>query len=154
MTQRWKKAAGVELDALALVEPPRAWQQSPKPVGVFLHGPGAATLRQLEEGRRAERWLETKVEEVLESSPWRRSLVFLQLDVPQLRDILQIVGGHPNALLRHGALLAKIGLTFVEEEHRIGLAIEAGEVELLESWGLIEVMRRLLAPTTAVVRRR
>jgi hypothetical protein len=131
MALRWKKAAGVELDALALVEPPRAWQHSLKPVGVFLHGPDAAILRQLEEGRRAERWPETKVEEVLESSPWRRSLVFLQLDVPQLRDVLQILGGHPHALLRHGALLAKIGFTFVEEEHRIGLAIGAGEVELL-----------------------
>jgi hypothetical protein len=84
VAQRWKKAAGVELDALALVELTRAWQQSLKHVGVFLHGPGAATLRQLEEGHRAERWPETKVEEVLESSPWRRSLVFLQLDVPQL----------------------------------------------------------------------
>jgi hypothetical protein len=31
--------------------------------------------------------------------------------------------------------LVKIGFSFVEEEHWIGLAIEAGEVELLESWG-------------------
>ena len=69
MAQRWKKAADVELDALALVELTRAWQQSLKHVGVFLHGPGAATLRQLEEGRQAERWLETKVEEVLETTP-------------------------------------------------------------------------------------
>jgi len=95
-----------------------------------------------------------KVEEVLESSPWRRTLVVLQLDVPQLRDVLQIVGGHPHALFRHGALLAKIGFAFVDEEHRIGLAIEAREVELLESWGSIQITRSLLAAAAAVVRRR
>ena len=57
-------------------------------------------------------------------------------------------------LLRHGVLLVKIGFTFVDEEHRIGLAIEAGEVELLESWGPIQITRRLLASAAAVVRRR
>jgi hypothetical protein len=64
-----------------------------------------------------------------------RLVVFLQLDVPQLRDVLQIVGGHPDALLRHGVLLAKIGFTLVDEEHRVGLAIEAGEVEFLNLGG-------------------
>jgi hypothetical protein len=39
------------LDALALREATRARQQGLEPVGVFLHGPGAATLRQLEQGR-------------------------------------------------------------------------------------------------------
>jgi len=80
VAQRRKQAAGVELDALALVEPTRARQQRLEPVGVFLHGPGAATFRQLEQGRRAKRWAEAKVEEILEASPWRCTLVFLQLD--------------------------------------------------------------------------
>jgi hypothetical protein len=46
--------------------------------------------------------------------------------------------------------LAKIGFAFIEEEHRISLAIEAGEVELLESWGSIE-FTRLLVPAVVVV---
>ena len=75
MAQGRKKAAGVELDTLALVEPTCAWQQRLEPVGVFLHGPSAATFRQLEQGRRTERWPEAKVEEILEASPWRCTLV-------------------------------------------------------------------------------
>jgi hypothetical protein len=57
------------------------------------------------------------------------------LDVPELRDDLQIVRGHPHAFLCRGALLAKIRFTLVDEEHRIGLAVVAGKIQFLESWG-------------------
>ena len=75
MAQGRKKAAGVELNALALVERTHARQQRLDPVGVFLHGSSAATFRPLKQGRRTERWPEAKVEEILEASPWRCTLV-------------------------------------------------------------------------------
>jgi hypothetical protein len=51
VAQRGKKTACVELDALALHEATHARQQGLEPVGVFLHGPGATTLHQIEQGR-------------------------------------------------------------------------------------------------------
>jgi hypothetical protein len=69
----------------------------------------------------------------------------LELDVPQLGDIFQVVQRHPNAFLRHGTLLPEIRLTLVDEEHGVGLAVVAGEVELLEFGRAIEVTMALNA---------
>jgi hypothetical protein len=95
-----------------------------------------------------------QVQELIESTPRRRTLVLLDLDVLKLRDDLQIVRGHPHALLRQGALLAKIGFTLVDEEHWIGLAVVAGKIQFLEFWGAIKIARPLWATAGATVRRR
>jgi hypothetical protein len=49
--------------------------------------------------------------------------------------------------------LAKIGFAFVDEEHRVGGAIEPGKVELLEPGGAIHT-RGILALAAAVGGRR
>ena len=128
MAQRGKKAAGVELDALALREATCAWQQSLESVGVFLDSSNAATLHQLEQRCRAEGWTKSQVEEFLESSPGRCTFVLLELRVPELRDVVQVVGRHPHAFFRYGAMLAEIGVALVEEQRWISRPIETGEI--------------------------
>ena len=61
----------------------------------------------------------------------RRAVVVLQLDEPQLRGVVQMIGCHEHALLRHGSVLTEVGVALVEEEHRVGRAVEAGEIPLL-----------------------
>jgi hypothetical protein len=92
-----------------------------------------AALGELEQWRRPECWPEPQVKALLETAPRWSALVLLELEKPVLGDVLQVVGGHPDLLLRHGALLAKIGLAPVDEHERIRLAIVAGKVEFLES---------------------
>jgi hypothetical protein len=44
----------------------------------------------------------------------------------------QVVGGHPNLPLDCDALLMEVGLTTVDELQQVRLAVELGEVQLLE----------------------
>jgi hypothetical protein len=132
VAERRQKSAGEELYMLSLIKTTRARQEGLKAIGVLLRGPCTPALSELEQRIRAEGRPKPQVQELLELPPRRRALVLLELDVPELRDALQIVRGHPHALLRHGALLAKIGFTLVDEEHRIGLAVVAGKIQFLE----------------------
>lgn len=54
--------------------------------------------------------------------------------------VLQIVGRHPDLLLLGDALLDEVRFTTADEGQRVGLAVELGEVELLESGRPIVVM--------------
>ena len=56
------------------------------------------------------------------------ALVLLDLVVPQLGALLQVVRGHPDAFLIHDLLLEKVRLAAVDEDQRIRLAVEAREV--------------------------
>jgi hypothetical protein len=49
VTERWKEAAGEQLDPLGFLEGPGAEQQALDSVGVLLHGARAAALGQLKE---------------------------------------------------------------------------------------------------------
>ena len=84
-------------------------------VGV-LHRARAPALGELEERGRTEKWPEAQVQELLEAPPRRSTLVFQELSVPELRDVVQVVGRHADALLSHGTMVAEVRLEFVEEE--------------------------------------
>jgi hypothetical protein len=151
VAHRREETALVQLDALALLEATRAGQESLEPVGVILHRPRAAALHQLEQGRRSER-PEPKVEQFFETRPRWHALVLLELNVPGLGDILQVVRRHPHALLCHGALLEKVRFALVDEDHRIRLVVVAGEIQFLESRRALKIVRPLLASALVACR--
>ena len=99
---------------------------------VLLDGARAPAGRQFTQGIGAERWAVVEVKQLLESAPRWSALVLLNLDVPHLCSILQIIRRHPNLLLLHDPLLMEIRFRSIDENQRIGLAIIAREVELLE----------------------
>jgi hypothetical protein len=70
------------------------------------------------------------------------------------RDIQPPGNWIPHALLRHGALLAKIGFALVDEEHRIGLAVVAGKIQFLEPRRAIKIAGPLQAAADVAVGRR
>ena len=129
MTQRRKEAASVELDLLDLVKPTCTGKECLEPIGV-LHRPGVPALRDLEQGSRSERRAEPQMEELLEPTPARRAFILLELDVPQLGHVFEVVRGHPD-LFRHGSLLVKVGLTSIDEDQWVAFAVEARKVHLL-----------------------
>jgi hypothetical protein len=135
-----------------LVETIGAREKGLESICIFFHGPCAPALCELVQRGRSEGRPKPQVEEVLESSPGRRALVLLELDVPQLRDVLQVVRGHPHAFLRHGALLAEVRLALVDEKHEIGLAVVAWEVQLVEFGWAIQIARHLYTAPGAVLR--
>jgi hypothetical protein len=121
-------------------------EESLEAVRVLFHGPRAPALGELKQRRRAEGRPKPQVEEVLEVASAWCSFVLLQLDVPQLGHVLEVVGGHPDLLLRHGSLLMEIGLTTVDEDQRIRLAIVAREIHLLKpGWAILVVLAGRLA---------
>ena len=142
-----------ELHMLGLVHSASVGKKFLEAVGVFLDGSRAAAFGELEEGCRPKGWTEPQVEEVLELAPWRCALILLQLDEQHVGDTLQLVRRHPHALFRHGALLPEIRLAFVDEEHGIRLAVEAGKIELLKLGGSIEVSCPISAAAAVYLQR-
>jgi hypothetical protein len=136
----WRgKAACEQLHALLLLEGAGAGQERLKSVLVLLDGAGAATVRELKEGGRSQGWTVAHVEQFRETAPRRSTLVRLDLDIPQLRPVLQVVGRHPHLLL-HDSLLVEVGLTAVDEDEGVGLAVVPQKVHLLKSRRLIVVV--------------
>ena len=88
-----------------------------------------------------------QVEQLLEAVPGGCALILLDLDVPHLGALLQIEGGHPHLLLLHDPLLMEVRFASIEEDQRVGLAIVAREIQLLEPRGSIIVVlaRAMLA---------
>lgn len=82
-------------------------------------------------------WTIAEVKELVEAPPRRHTLVLLDLDIPQLRHLLQVVRRHPHL---HDALLIKVGITTIDEGKGIGLAIKLQKVHPLEIWGMIVVV--------------
>ena len=152
VAERRQESAGEELDALPLVQPARSRQEGLEAVGVLLHGPCAPASCELEQRCGAKGRPEPKVQEFLKSPPGRRAVVLLELRVPELRDVVQVVGRHPHALFRHGSMLAEVRLALVEEKHQISRAVEAGKIPLLMLGRMVRE-RTLRAVLAAVVER-
>ena len=73
------------------------------------------------------------MKELCETAPGRSTLILLDLVVPQLGIVLEVVRCHPDFLLLHDSLLMKIRFTAIDKDQGIRLAIVAREVELLET---------------------
>jgi len=142
MAKRGQQTASVELHPLVFVETAGARKKRLEPVGVFFDGPRAAALGEFEEGRP-----EPQLQKLLEAPLGRRAFILLELDEPELGNVLQIVGGHPHALLRHGALLAEIGLAPIYEQQRIRLAVKSGKIQFLEPGRSIGMVLAVLVAT-------
>jgi len=130
--ERRLKAPGEELDALFLVEAASTGEERLEAVLVVRDGSGALACGQLVEGVGAQRWPVAEMEKVLEAASRGNALVFLDLDVRHMDALFQVVGSHPHLLFLHDPLLVEVGLTPVDEDQRIGLAIIARKVKLLE----------------------
>ena len=76
---------------------------------------------------------EAEVEHLGEAAPRRCAIIALDLHVLELGATLQIVRRHPYLLLLGDPLLMEEGLASVDEREGIGLAVELGEVHLLET---------------------
>jgi hypothetical protein len=120
-----------ELDALFLLKTAGAGKESLEPIGVFLHGPGAPTLGELEHRGGTERWPKPHVQELLEVRPVGCAVVLLDLGEPQLRNLVKVVRGDAHLLVRRRAMLKEVCVTLVEEKHRVGRAVVAGKIPLL-----------------------
>lgn len=154
VAERRQKTAGEELDALGLVEPTRARQEGLEAVGVFLHCSRASALGKFEERGRTQGWPETQVHEFLEAPPRRGSLILEQLGVPSLRDVVQVVGRHADALFGHGTVVTEVRLEFVEEEQRIRGAVVAGKIPLLGPGRQVEVAQPIRVASLGACGRR
>jgi hypothetical protein len=120
------------LDPLCLIEGSYTWKERLEAVLIVHDGPRAAAISQLEERRGAERRVVAQIEQLLEPAPRWSTLVRLDLYIPHLHLVLQVVGCHPDLLLLHDALLMEVGFTAVDEDERIGFTIVPGKVQLLE----------------------
>ena len=135
--ERWKEPAREQLHPLRLFQGTGAGKKRLEAILILRDSARATAIRQFEEGSSAERGAVAQVEQFLEPAPRWRTLVRLDLDVPHLRPVLQIVGGHPDLLLRD-ALLMKIILTTIDKRQWIGLAVVFGKIHLLETrWAIV-----------------
>jgi hypothetical protein len=87
----WKKAPREELYSLSLVKATRARQEGLKTIGVLLDCARTPAFDKLEHWGRTEGRTKPQVQELLESPPRRCALVFLELVVSQLRDVVHMV---------------------------------------------------------------
>lgn len=97
--KRRLESSDEELNPLVLVQEPRAWEERLETVLVLLHGARAFARRQFAEWVGSEGRTVAEVEQILEAAPGRSTLVLLDLDVPHLCPVLQVVQGHPDLLL-------------------------------------------------------
>jgi hypothetical protein len=125
--ERRKVAAREQLDPLRLVEGAGAGKKRLEMVLILRDGANATTIYKFEEGSSAERRTIAQAEQLREPAPRRSTLVRLDLDVPHLRPVLQVVGGHPDLLFLHDPLLVEVGLTAVDEDEGINLAVVPGK---------------------------
>jgi hypothetical protein len=82
VAERRQEPSGEELDPLRLVEPAGARKEGLEPVGILLHGPRAAALRELEHRSGTKGRTKTQIQEILEITPRGRAFIILQLDEP------------------------------------------------------------------------
>jgi len=77
--------------------------------------PRALARRELAQRVGAQRRAKAGVEQLDETTPWRRALVTLNLHVPELGGVLQVVGCHPNLFFIGDPLQVEVGFTAVDE---------------------------------------
>jgi hypothetical protein len=132
-----------QLHLLRLGKSTRARQAGFKALLVLVDRSSALAGRQLAERIRSQRRPEAQIEELGEAAPWWCALLALDLHVPQLRGVLEVVGRHPDLLLLGDALLVEEGFTPIDEREGVGLPVEAGKVHLLEpGWPIAVVFAR------------
>jgi hypothetical protein len=113
--QRRLQSRREQLDLLAFGEVARAGKAGLKPLLEVNSGGGALAGGELTQRVRPERRPEPQIEQFGEAPPRWRTLLALHLDIPELRRVLEIVGGHPDLLLLGDALLMKEGLAAIDE---------------------------------------
>lgn len=64
--------------------------------------------------------------------PRRNTLVLLDLDVPHLGALLQVVGGHVHLLILHYPMLMEIELELIYENEQVRFTIIVRKIHLLE----------------------
>jgi hypothetical protein len=141
------QTGGEELHLLDLRQGAGAGKQGLKSVLVLDDGARAAARHQLAERIGAQRRPKARMEQLREAPPLWRSLIALDLHKPQLGTRLQIVRCHPYLL--RDALLVEVGLASVDEREGIGLAIEFGKIQLLETWRPVMVMLTSVRPAVS-----
>jgi hypothetical protein len=73
------------------------------------------------------------VEGLLEMAPRRSIRILLDLVVPQLGVVLEVVRRQPDLLLLHDSLSMKLRFTMIDKDKGIQLAIVARKVEFLKN---------------------
>lgn len=128
-----------QLETLKFVQVAGSRQERLETRLVLRDGLRAPAVGEFEEGSRSQQRPEPQVDEVGEAAPGRRALILLNLHVPELRLVVEVVGSHPHLLL-HDALLMEVGLATIDEDEGVLRAIVLGEVHLLELRRSVVVM--------------
>jgi hypothetical protein len=140
VAERRKEPPREKLNPLVLIQRPGAWEESLKAILVLLDGARAPARSEFEQRGGAQGRTEAKVEEILEAAPARGALIILDLDIPHLGALLQIIRSHPYLFLLHDPLLTEVRLASVDEDQRIGLAVIAREIHLLKPGRAVAVV--------------
>jgi hypothetical protein len=147
--ERRLETLGEQLNPLPLGKQTSTREERLEPILILGDRASALAFSQFGQRGRAQRWPITQVQQLLEATPRQGALVRLDLGVPHLCALLQVVGGHPDLLLLHDPLLMEIRLTAIGEDQRINFSVIAGKVHLLEPWWSIVVVLPIVAPGTA-----
>jgi hypothetical protein len=106
--KRWLETSGEQLNPLHLSKRTSTRDERLEPILILGDRARAPPFSQFGQRGSAQRWPITQVQQLLEATPGRGALVRLDLDVPHLRALLQVIGGHPDLLLLHDSLLMEI----------------------------------------------
>jgi hypothetical protein len=106
--ERRLETPGEQLNLLCLGKRTSTREERLEPILILSDRVHASAFSQFGQRGRAQRRPITQVQQLLEVTPGRGALVRLDLDVPHLRALLQVVGGHPDLLLLHDPLLMEI----------------------------------------------
>lgn len=134
--ERLQQAHREELDLLRLGEgasqPAPSRQQLQEAFLVLRHAASLAARRELAEWIGSERRHLAHIEELGEMAPSQHvPLPILDVHVPEVCRVVEVVSSHPRLLLFRNLLSAKIRFTIVDEGEWIALAVKLGETPLL-----------------------
>jgi hypothetical protein len=145
--ERRLKTTGEQLDLLRLFKRTNTRDERLETILILGNRARAPAFSQFDQQGRAQRWPTTQVQQLLEGVLGQGAFVPLDHEVPHLRALLQVVGGHPYLL--HDSLLMEIRLTAIDEDQRIGFPVIAGKIHLLEPWWAIMVVLPIVDPKAA-----
>jgi hypothetical protein len=114
--ERRLETSGEQLNPVCLGKWTSPREERLEPILILGDHTRAPAFSQFGQRGSTQRWPITQVQQLLEATPERGALVCLDLDVPHLRTLLQVVGGHPDLLLLHDSLLMEIRLTAIGED--------------------------------------
>ena len=93
-----------QLDAVCFSEGARVREQRLEPILEFHNGAGVLAHRQLAKGVGAEWQTGPEVEALGEAALWTSAHIVLNLHIPQLCAVQQVIGGHQNLLFSNALL--------------------------------------------------